>query len=87
MHQLSDLKLVQAVRAGDAEAFRRMYARYLPPVARFARKHCSSNREVEELTGDILNAVFAHPYGYSGRVALDAWVLVVARKVSTSRAR
>ena len=85
MHRSVDLKLVQAVRSGDAEAFERMYGRFLPPVARFARKQCSSNREAEEPTGAILAAVFSHLEGYTGRVALDAWVLVVARRVGQAR--
>ena len=77
----ADWRLARAVCQGDPAAFGRVYGTYLPPVARFAAKHCTSSHAAAELSATVLTAVFEHLEGYSGRVALAAWVLAICRKV------
>lgn len=86
MPENAELQLVAAAQAGDFAAFHKLYELYLPPVAAFARRASPTVEAAEELTQAILGAVFSHLDGFTGRVALAAWVLVVARKVAERHA-
>jgi len=77
--QRSDLELAQAVLAGDAAAFHKLFDLYGPPVFGFARRVRAEDGPARALAAEILEAVFAHLDGYSGRTSLAAWVLAVAR--------
>lgn len=81
-----DLELARAVVAGDFAAFEKLLTLYLPPVTAFARRQRSDEAAARALAGEILAAVFGHLDGFSGRVPLSAWVLVVARQVSARAA-
>lgn len=81
----ADLELVRAACAGDSAAFAKLYERYLPPVQALAHARSEKPAEAADLTRDVLVAVFDHLDGYSGRVPLAAWVLVVARQVCEQR--
>jgi DNA-directed RNA polymerase specialized sigma24 family protein len=87
MSERTDLELAHAVLEGDAAAFLEVYDRRLKPVLAFARRQCATEAEAQALTRSILEAVFAHLDGYSGRAPLGAWVLAVARLVSRATAR
>ena len=78
----SDLALAQAAIQGDAAAFRKIFDLYSPPVMAFARRARADEDGARSLAREILEAVFAHLHGYSGRTSLAAWVLAVARLAS-----
>jgi DNA-directed RNA polymerase specialized sigma24 family protein len=81
MPEPADLELARAVVDGDFAAFEKLLALYLPPVTAFARRQQSEEVAARALAAEILEAVLGHLEGFSGRVPLSAWVLVVARQV------
>lgn len=83
MHD-ADLELVTAARAGDYAALSKLFDYYLPPVWAFARRETKTDEEARELASAILTTVFDHLDVYRGRVALAAWVLVIARRVAAA---
>lgn len=85
MHD-ADLELVTAARTGDYAALSKLFDYYLPPISAFARRETETEDEARELASAIFETVFDHLDVYRGRVALAAWVLVIARRVAGARA-
>lgn len=81
-----DLELAKAVLAGDAAAFHKLFDLYGPPVMGFAQRVRAGSGPARVLAAEILEAVFVHLDGYSGRTPLAAWVLAVARLVARGQA-
>lgn len=80
-----DEDLVARVIAGDAEAFSRLYDRYLPRVFGFVRKRLGNRADVEEAVQDVFFATFSSLDSFRGEAPFAAWVLGIARRTVANR--
>ena len=83
MLMTADTRLVQRAALGDAEAFAAVYEQSLECVYRFALRRTSGRAAAEKLTERILEQIFGQLDGYTGEVPFAAWLLGIAKDVSS----
>ncbi len=80
-------KLVKAAAAGDMEAFRRIYQRYLDQVTRTVGRYLGPGPDVEDVVQDAFVALHKSLDNVSDYAAFEGWVFRVARNVAISHRR
>ncbi|MGN6171042.1 MAG: RNA polymerase sigma factor [Solirubrobacteraceae bacterium] len=74
---VSDEQIVAALRAGDEETFRELFARTYPMMKRVARSYVVSDAVAEEIVQDTWMAIMTGIGRFEGRSALGTWIFSV----------
>jgi len=83
----TDRELVEAIKAGDTDAFDRLYDTYFHRVHNFALRRLGDRGEAEDVTQEVFTAVFTCIDRFQGRSALVVWIYGIARNVLNNRFR
>jgi RNA polymerase sigma-70 factor (ECF subfamily) len=84
----TDVKLLQDMAAGDAEAFAAVYARYHAPVYRFARQMTGSEAASQDVVQEVFMALLVRPLAYDpARGELRTFLFGIARHLVLRRIR
>jgi RNA polymerase sigma factor (sigma-70 family) len=77
----TDAALVQAIAAGDREAFAALFERYAPRLkAHFSQRSLRSAGQSEDLVQDVMLSVWRNAHSYRPEVAsVSTWVFRIAR--------
>jgi RNA polymerase sigma-70 factor (ECF subfamily) len=77
----SDQSLVQAMLAGDEQAFRLFFEQYFPRVFRFAAPRLGGDQDAakEVVQGTLIKAIRGLP-SYRGEAALFTWLCQICRR-------
>ena len=85
---LSDAELIAAVRAGDTDAFARLYERHGEAALAVARQYARSEADAEDITSDAFAKVFAVIAGGGGPdAAFRAYLFTVVRRLAFATAQ
>jgi RNA polymerase sigma-70 factor (ECF subfamily) len=71
--------LLDAARAGDAEALETLLERHEPRLYRFARRLCRSPADAEDVLQESLLAAARGLAGFRGASSLSTWLYAIAR--------
>jgi RNA polymerase sigma-70 factor (ECF subfamily) len=82
-----DAELVEALRAGDAGAFKGLVEELNPALLRLASAHVSSRSVAEEVVGDTWIAVIEGIDRFEGRSALRTWIFQIALNKARTRGK
>jgi RNA polymerase sigma-70 factor (ECF subfamily) len=82
-----DDELVEALRAGDAGAFRDLVADLNPLLTRLALAHVSSRGVAEEVVGDTWIAVIEGLDGFEARSSLRTWIVRILLNKARTRGK
>lgn len=74
----SDESLMLAYRAGDADAFAKLHARWRGPLFRYLRHQCGDGAHAEELYQDIWMRVIAARLNYEVAAKFSTWLFRIA---------
>lgn len=80
-----DLALVDALRAGDEDAFMSLVERLQPQMLRIARMYVSTGAVAEEVVQEAWVGVLKGLDGFEGRSSLRTWILRIL--VNTAKTR
>jgi RNA polymerase sigma-70 factor (ECF subfamily) len=80
-----DAKLVDLLRAGDADAFTRIVEDWSPSMLRLARGHVSTDASAQEMVQETWLAVIRGLDGFEGRSSLKTWVFRILTNQAKSR--
>jgi RNA polymerase sigma-70 factor (ECF subfamily) len=86
-HALSDLEIVEAIRAGDETAFTELYERYFDRVYHFAYARLRHHADAEEVAQETFVAVFRSIEAFVGRSALLSWIYGIAKNTVNNHLR
>jgi len=86
-HALSDLEIVDAIRAGDETAFTELYERYFDRVYHFAYARLRHHADAEEVAQETFVAVFRSIEAFVGRSALLSWIYGIAKNTVNNHLR
>jgi RNA polymerase sigma-70 factor (ECF subfamily) len=78
-----DMRLVEALKAGDEEAFRGLVQRHHAALVRLARRYVSSEAVAEEVAQETWAAVLTGIDRFEGRSSLRTWIF----RILVNRAR
>ena len=78
----ADSKLVEALRAGNEEAFTALVEQYYHSMIRIAMIYVSSQEMAEDVVQETWIAVLKGLGRFEGRSSLKTWARVLARLVS-----
>ncbi len=82
----SDQELLQAIAAGDKEAFGALYHRFAPRLLGVARRTLAHEADAEDLVHDIFLEVWRRAGDYdAARGTVASWLLVRARSRALDR--
>jgi RNA polymerase sigma-70 factor, ECF subfamily len=91
LEQGSKTELLNAVakaKAGDAEGYRYLYARYANNVFSYVRKIVQDEHDAEDITQQVFAKLFSAIQRYEERSApFSAWILRVARNAAIDHMR
>jgi len=73
-----DLQLVNAILAGDTDAFNQLHALYSQRIYRFALKRLRDPMEAEDVTQDVFMQIHRSLRSYEGRSSLLTWMFGIA---------
>ena len=82
-----ELELVNRVRAGEREAFDRLYESYFNRVYGFTNRRVRDSHDTEEIVQEIFTTAFTAIHGYRGEAPFGAWLFGLARRVIAARFR
>ena len=71
---MTDLMLVERLRAGDADALETLMASYGSRVYRVARGITGDERDAEEVVQDVFLTVFRKIGAFESRAAIGTWI-------------
>jgi len=83
----SDAQLMQRYRNGDAEAFRRLYARHRERLYRHVLRLARNPAEADEIFQDIWLAVVRHSATYRPTAKFVTYLFAIAHRRITDRMR
>jgi RNA polymerase sigma factor (sigma-70 family) len=85
---LDERQLLERVKAGDVDAFERLYRIYQPRLARFLTNLVKRPQIVEEVLDDTMMVVWQTSGSFRGTSKLSTWVFAIAyRKALKARSR
>src|SRR5215471_19151334 len=84
---LSDVEVVQRVRAGETELFEILMRRYNQRLYRIARSVRRSDAEAEELAQEAWVRAYEHLDQFVGRAAFSTWLIRILLHEGWARAR
>ena len=80
-----DVRLVEALRAGDERAFASIVERYSPAMLRLARVYISSQAVAEEVVQDAWVGVLRGLDRFEGRSSLKTWIFRILTNTANTR--
>jgi RNA polymerase sigma-70 factor, ECF subfamily len=80
-----DAQLVEALRAGDEDAFARLVREYQPSLVRVARIYVSSQSAAEEVAAETWLAVLNGLDRFEGRSSLRTWIFRILTNIAKTR--
>jgi RNA polymerase sigma-70 factor (ECF subfamily) len=80
-------RLVDAARAGDAGALRRLLDGVSRPIYRFAKGFCHDHTEAEDVLQGVLTAIARSLKDFRGESSLTTWAYTVARNACIRQRR
>jgi RNA polymerase sigma-70 factor (ECF subfamily) len=78
-HKLSDIALMEEIKAGRKEAFAALVSRHQKPLLNFFRRLGAYRDEAEDLVQDTFLRVFRHRYKYEPRAKFTTFLYALAR--------
>jgi RNA polymerase sigma factor (sigma-70 family) len=78
----SDGELVDAVQAGDEEAFEELFRRYHGRVRAFVSRRVADHGRAEELTQDVFVSALRHLRVTGSEIAFKPWLFQIARNAT-----
>src|SRR3974390_1913912 len=85
---VSDEQTLAALRAGDEDTFRDLFARSYPMMKRVARVYVASDAVAEEVVQETWIAVVTGIDRFEGRSALGTWIFsILTNQAKTHSAR
>ncbi len=85
MSDSGDAQLVEALRAGDEDAFARLVREYQPSLVRVARIYVSSQAAAEEVAAETWLAVLNGLDRFEGRSSLRTWIFRILTNIAKTR--
>jgi RNA polymerase sigma-70 factor (ECF subfamily) len=82
----SEDKLLEALRAGDEEAFRVLVREYQPSLVRVARMYVPTQAAAEEVAAETWLAVLNGLDRFEGRSSLRTWIFRILTNIAKTRA-
>jgi RNA polymerase sigma-70 factor, ECF subfamily len=82
-----DAQLVEALRAGDEDAFARLVREYQPSLVRVARIYVSTQAAAEEVAAETWLAVLKGLDRFEGRSSLKTWIFRILTNIAKTRAQ
>jgi len=79
--------LLEAARAGDAEALETLLEQHEPRVYRFARRLCRHHEDAEDVLQESLLAAARGLSGFRGASSLSTWLFTIARSYCIKKRR
>jgi RNA polymerase sigma-70 factor, ECF subfamily len=83
----SEEEVLDALRAGDEEAFAALVREYHPSLVRVARMYVSSQAAAEEVAGETWLAVVKGLPRFEGRSSLRTWIFRILTNIAKTRAK
>jgi RNA polymerase sigma-70 factor (ECF subfamily) len=83
----ADRQLVEAIRAGDAQAFARLYSENVGRVHAYAYAKLGSRAEADDVAQDVFEAVHHGIASFEGRSDLVIWIYGITRNLIHNRIR
>jgi len=83
----SDTSLMLRVQAGDREAFRALFEKHAPAVARFAAGFVGSAARADELAQDTFLRVYRTRETYEPRAKFSTWLYTIAHNLCLNEVR
>jgi RNA polymerase sigma-70 factor, ECF subfamily len=80
-----DAQLVEALRAGDEDAFVRLVREYQPSLVRVARIYVSTQAAAEEVAAETWLAVLNGLDRFEGRSSLRTWIFRILTNIAKTR--
>jgi RNA polymerase sigma-70 factor (ECF subfamily) len=80
-----DAQLVEALRAGDEDAFARLVREYQPSLVRVARIYVSTQAAAEEVAAETWLAVLNGLDRFEGRSSLRTWIFRILTNIAKTR--
>jgi len=80
-----DEELIERIKAGDRDAFDRLYERYFPRICGYVRRRIGNPADVDETVQEVFVNVFTSLDSYRAEAPFAAWVLGVARRTVAGR--
>lgn len=81
-----DLRLVEALKAGDEAAFASLVGRYYAPLLRLAMVYVKSRAVAEEVVQDTWVGVLRGLERFEGRSSLKTWIFRILANTAKTRA-
>jgi RNA polymerase sigma-70 factor, ECF subfamily len=82
-----ETSVVEALRDGDEETFRRLVREYGPSMLRVARMYVSSRAVAEEVVQETWLAVLNGIGAFEGRSSLKTWIFRILTNIAKTRGR
>ena len=83
----ADRKLVEAVKAGDPDAFESLYGTYVRRIYNFTLGKLGNVAEAEDVTQEVFEAVFTCLDRFEGKSDLVVWIYGITRNLINNRLR
>lgn len=77
-HEISDERLVKAVRAGDDTAFAQLVGRHKRRVFRLAARFAQDNDELEDICQNVFIKVYEHLSSFRNDAPFEHWLTRIA---------
>ena len=81
----ADAQLVEALRAGDEDAFAQLVREYQPSLVRVARIYVSTQAAAEEVAAETWLAVLNGLDRFEGRSSLRTWIFRILTNIAKTR--
>jgi RNA polymerase sigma-70 factor (ECF subfamily) len=81
-----EAELLEALRAGDEEAFRALVREYQPSLVRVARIYVPTQAAAEEVAAETWLAVLTGLSRFEGRSSLRTWIFRILTNIAKTRA-
>jgi RNA polymerase sigma-70 factor, ECF subfamily len=82
-----DVKLMLRFKAGDVEAFNRLFSRYMRAMVNFACRFVHNREQAEELAQDIFLKMYEGAKGYTAQAKFTTWLYRIAANVCLNEVR
>jgi RNA polymerase sigma-70 factor, ECF subfamily len=83
----AEAQLLEALRAGDEDAFRALVREYTPSLVRVARIYVSTQAAAEEVAQETWLGVLNGLSRFEGRSSLRTWIFRILTNIAKTRAK